>query len=297
MPSIEELQLLLLEPREDLATEYKDWLNLHDNHGKATLAKAAIAFANHGGGFLVLGFSEQGDQLVSVARPVEMPEPTQDDINAAIRRFASPEFHADMYPVLHPGTGVVHPVIAIPGNHKVPVMSKKLCEGVIAQNRYYCRKPGPRSEEILTAEDWRAVIDRCIRAGRDDMLESIRAILSGRVEAPPPIPDAAAELEQYCAAAHERWQELVAGLPANSPARFPHGFYELGFIWPVAQALRHLDNCVIAFVESFNGRMRDELLNETMFRNLAHARIVIARLGCRLQYRTPALGLGLPDTG
>jgi len=29
------------------------------------------------------------------------------------------------------------------------------------------------------------------------------------------------------------------------------------------------------FVESFNGRMRDELLNGTMFRNLAHARIVI----------------------
>jgi len=29
------------------------------------------------------------------------------------------------------------------------------------------------------------------------------------------------------------------------------------------------------FVESFNGRMRDKLLNETMFRNLAHARIVI----------------------
>jgi len=29
------------------------------------------------------------------------------------------------------------------------------------------------------------------------------------------------------------------------------------------------------FVESFNGRMRDELLNETMFRNLSHARIVI----------------------
>ena len=30
------------------------------------------------------------------------------------------------------------------------------------------------------------------------------------------------------------------------------------------------------FVESFNGRMRDELLNETMFRNLAHARILIS---------------------
>lgn len=30
------------------------------------------------------------------------------------------------------------------------------------------------------------------------------------------------------------------------------------------------------FVESFNGRMRDEFLNETMFRNLAHARDLIA---------------------
>ena len=30
------------------------------------------------------------------------------------------------------------------------------------------------------------------------------------------------------------------------------------------------------FVENFDGRMRDELLNETMFRNLAHARVVIA---------------------
>jgi len=29
------------------------------------------------------------------------------------------------------------------------------------------------------------------------------------------------------------------------------------------------------FVESFNGRMRGELLNETMFRNLAHARIAV----------------------
>ena len=29
------------------------------------------------------------------------------------------------------------------------------------------------------------------------------------------------------------------------------------------------------FVESFNGRMRDKLLNETMFRNLAHTRAVI----------------------
>mgnify|MGYP002399660786 CR=1 FL=1 len=51
------------------------------------------------------------------------------------------------------------------------------------------------------------------------------------------------------------------------------------------------------FVESFNGRMRDELLNETMFRNLAHARVVIAAWAAdyntelphsALDYQTPA---------
>lgn len=51
------------------------------------------------------------------------------------------------------------------------------------------------------------------------------------------------------------------------------------------------------FAESFNGRMRDELLNETMFRNLAHARVVITawatdynteRPHSALDYQTPA---------
>ena len=51
------------------------------------------------------------------------------------------------------------------------------------------------------------------------------------------------------------------------------------------------------FVESFNGRMRDERLDETIFRNLAHARVVIAdwaaddnteRPHSALDYQTPA---------
>lgn len=51
------------------------------------------------------------------------------------------------------------------------------------------------------------------------------------------------------------------------------------------------------FIESFNGRMRDELLNETMFRGPVHARAVIAdwvtdyntqRPHSALGYQTPA---------
>jgi len=51
------------------------------------------------------------------------------------------------------------------------------------------------------------------------------------------------------------------------------------------------------FVESYNGRMRDEFLNETLFRNLAHARDLITawvtdynteRPHSALGYQTPA---------
>ena len=43
------------------------------------------------------------------------------------------------------------------------------------------------------------------------------------------------------------------------------------------------------FCESFNGRMRDELLNETLFFGLDHARTRDRRMGRRLQprIRTP----------
>lgn len=68
MPSIRELQPLISEPREELGVEYKDWLDLKTNEHKATLAKAAIALANHGGGFIVIGFAECRSVLQSQAR-------------------------------------------------------------------------------------------------------------------------------------------------------------------------------------------------------------------------------------
>ena len=46
------------------------------------------------------------------------------------------------------------------------------------------------------------------------------------------------------------------------------------------------------FVESFNGRMRDELLNETMFRNMAHARAVIRAWAADFNETRPHSALG-----
>ena len=47
-----------------------------------------------------------------------------------------------------------------------------------------------------------------------------------------------------------------------------------------------------AFVESFNGRLRDELLNETLFTSLAHARVMLAAWKHDYNTSRPHSGLG-----
>jgi putative transposase len=47
-----------------------------------------------------------------------------------------------------------------------------------------------------------------------------------------------------------------------------------------------------AFVESFNGRLRDELLNETLFTSLAHARQELANWMADYNQERPHSGIG-----
>ncbi len=47
-----------------------------------------------------------------------------------------------------------------------------------------------------------------------------------------------------------------------------------------------------AFIESFNGRLRDELLNETLFSSLAHARSALSNWRIDYNNHRPHSGLG-----
>lgn len=258
MPTTAELQVLLEFPVEKLTVEYKSWLKVDENPGRATLAKAAIALANEGGGVVVLGMREdnaQGGALGSQARPEDIARYSQDDINAAINRYADPQFHCELAFANHPGTNNEHAFVMVPGGMIVPVMSVRGCDGVIAPQRCYVRKPGPRSEEPFTTEEWRGVMERCIAARRESMLDAIRVIVQGH-GSPVPVPveidagqadeqvapedaeghenptrpveraDALVEFERV---ALERWNQLIRDLPADDDARMVLGRYEISF--------------------------------------------------------------------
>ena len=229
------LERFILNPTEDLDAEYKGWLDLRVDRDRANLAKAVIALANHGGGVIVLGFEELPTGLVARLKPTEIPDVTQDGINAAVSRYADPQLHCRLHLVEHPVGSSVHPVIRVPGGD-VPVMSKRdQSDTGLGQYKVYVRKPGPKSEEPQTADEWRKLLDRCVMARREEMLDSIRGIVLGRVEESD-LDHTAVELEGFMNSSRECWMALVQNEPKDAPHRFPNGHYEIaiapGYLQP-----------------------------------------------------------------
>ena len=222
-----DLQPLVIEPREDLAMEYKAWLNIAKEEDKAVLAKACIALANHGGGFLIMGFDEHEGSLTSSQRPAEFKDITQDAINSIIQRYAEPSFHCQLHTIAHPETRVEHLIVTVPADISVPVISQRDCGGVIRQHSCYIRKSGPRSEAPRTEAEWRTLLHRCVQANRVDMLSAIRSIVLGRTETENTETQLVQEIEDFRNSSFERWQTLTEKLEAGDPEKFPNGYYEV----------------------------------------------------------------------
>ena len=185
-PIARNLADLLLSPRETLDVELKEWLDIVANQDhRAVLAKALIALANHGGGFVVVGFADQG--IPAPNRPTNLTAYTPDTVNSIVMAYAEPAFHCDVSYVAAPD-GQQYPIITVPGGHHVPIKARR--DGpngqTVRNNSYYIRRPGPQSENPQNGAEWDALIRRCIANGREQLLDQMRTIFSGAptVEAP-----------------------------------------------------------------------------------------------------------------
>src|SRR5690349_11716866 len=123
-PIERELLAVIDHPVEDLSTEIKDWLDLGQRTVRADLARELIALANHGGGYILFGFSE----AVS-GWPPSGPNPhdpkfyAQDEINNVLKAHAEPIFECYVHH-LSSTAGNPHVVVRVPGGHTVPIRSR-----------------------------------------------------------------------------------------------------------------------------------------------------------------------------
>jgi predicted HTH transcriptional regulator len=169
---------LLDYPREDLDTEIKDWLQLEYKRAQADLARELIALANHGGGFLLFGFLDQ-DEGWSPSGPCPFPlkHYSQDAINNVLKTYAEPPFEC-FVDRLESAAGNTHVVIRVPGDHRVPIRSKRAGPdgSRLKIDTYYLRRPGAESAPPQSAREWDDLLRRCLSAHREELLEGFRNI-------------------------------------------------------------------------------------------------------------------------
>jgi hypothetical protein len=224
---------LLRNPAEDLTFEIKEWLDLTQNVHKAKLAQAMIALANHGGGAVLIGYAEQTNGTFNPAdpRPLDLSGYTSDVVNEISRAYLNPPVHCEVRHVAHPVSGLSFPVINLPGTHSIPIMARRggpQGQSSLQAGRVYIRRVGPTSEEPQSPEEWRALLDRCIRMGRDELVDRIRLIVAGApIESPTQTSDD--ELDRWIESSDARWRLLLGELPKSHPARFPLGFYRFAY--------------------------------------------------------------------
>jgi uncharacterized protein (DUF1330 family) len=171
---------LLLYPQEDLDKEFKGWLDLTNDDDKASLAQALLALANHGGGYIVLGYRPKPlEPDIRTGQTVAIY--SDDNVNGIVEKYADPSFQCNVELVTHPANAQQFPIIRVPGIHKVPIRAKRSGpnEKHVQKDKYYIRRPGPKSEPPQTAAEWSELINRCVLNNREEMLDTIRSILLG----------------------------------------------------------------------------------------------------------------------
>jgi len=223
-------------PRESLDCEYKGWLDLSRDADRADLAQAILAMANHGGGVIVIGYSEaDGKWQPASSRPASLASCGQDAVNNIVHTYADPPFQCEVHFVSATAASEEYPVIVVPGGHRVPIRSKKDGPDLkhVRQNTYYIRRPGPRSEQPASAREWDELIGRCLRAARNDLLDSFRAILEGPRAHPAEVEgstaDPKATLSAWASESFARAEALATDLLARTD-RTPYAYG----VWSVA---------------------------------------------------------------
>ena len=224
---------VLREPRETLDVEIKGWLDIvQDNGHRATLAKAIVALANHGGGLVLIGLTETADGIVADAnRPANLAGYSVDHVNAVVNRYIEPPFHCDVKLGKRPADDLEYPIVVVPGGHQFPVRAARSGpnnEG-IRENVYYIRRPGPQSEGPQSGQEWDQLLRRCITNARDDLLDRFRVLMAGgapAVAAPEAVTD---RVWRWYEASEARWQEIANTFPVGASARLSHGHYAVGY--------------------------------------------------------------------
>jgi len=256
-----ELQELVDEPNETLETEYKTWLDLNDGVTRAHLAQHLAALANHGGGRIVIGFSD--DMRPDEVNPFKEIVYDRDLISSVVKKYLEPTFQCDVS-WIRSALGKDHPVITVPAHGASPICSKAdgpqdargKVQG-ISRATYYIRKPGPESAPITTSIEWAPLIRRCAMHERSSILSAIDVALRGAIAHPQL--SAEDSLKRWHDAAHDAY--LKDALLHKKPDNLSKCHWQFSYFIERSDGQKIDSNKLIEIVRQVNGEVHDLVIS------------------------------------
>jgi hypothetical protein len=181
-----DLSQIIQQPTESLTFELKDWIDPDVPEGQAKIVKATLALRNNDGGYLLIGFRDDGSPNVELAPGNVMACFSIDKIQALIARFSSEPFEVFVHFPERDGHQFV--LIEVPQGVKTPVVSKsELRQGdrsLVRCDRVFVRTLNANNTPS-TAEakwrDWPDLMERCFENREADVGRFIRRHLATAV--------------------------------------------------------------------------------------------------------------------
>ncbi len=200
--SEDQLRSLLISPRETLDVELKRWINPAMDEGKAKMAKGCMALRNNNGGFLLIGFDDDGTPDRGNA-PSDIRKTFHGDVIQAIVG----QFSSELFPVevqFGELDGAVYPVICVPSGVRTPVAAKRSLgpqdKPLLKDHAVYVRSL-TSNNTVSSSEarrgDWDRLVQICLDNREADIgafvrrhltginLDQLGALFTGMIHTPP----------------------------------------------------------------------------------------------------------------
>lgn len=275
------LQFLIDNLQENLEVEAKNWLGgIAGNGNKASLAKEIIALANHGGGYVFIGYDDSGPELLELEPQTgELEAFTQDAIASIVHRYVIPPCQCRVELVTPTGSTIQHPVIIVPGNHRTPLFAARGGpSGELESGNVYVRRPGGNSERARTQDDWEKLIERLVKARQSEMLAAIRDVLDPSSHV---IAQEESTLEDWHSESLGLWREIIEEFVADDPRRLTAGYWTVSFaLQPFeTETLSALNTVLDREIPKFSGWPPFTYLHQDPVRPRAQDQYISAYIG------------------
>jgi hypothetical protein len=184
-PIEDQIQSLVNEPSEKLNVELKPWIDPSSKKGQSVIAKASLALRNQNGGFLLIGFDDDGSPL-----PLEIGWNVRtafhiDNIQKIVSQCASKPFSVEVH--FRRRDGVEYLVVQVESGVKTPVACRadlRDTDGkkLLSVNEIYVRTlnaNGIASSSKIKGNDLDDVVERCFQNREADYAAFFSKLIRG----------------------------------------------------------------------------------------------------------------------